>query len=47
MALDENLGVPLTLEMHIRVRDSQPRTMSWDIFTRPCGTDRWRMLTQD
>jgi hypothetical protein len=29
------------------IRGSQPRTMSWDTFSRPYGTARWHMLTQD
>jgi hypothetical protein len=29
------------------IRNSQPRTMSWVTFSRPCGTARWHMLTQD
>jgi hypothetical protein len=27
-------------------RDS-PRTLSWGIFSRPYGTARWHVLTQD
>jgi hypothetical protein len=29
------------------IRGSQPGTMSWVTFSRPSGTCRWQMLTQD
>jgi hypothetical protein len=29
------------------IRGSQPRTMSWDILSRPCGTALSLLLTQD
>ena len=31
----------------IRNSGQQPRTMSWVTFSRPCGTTRWHLLTQD
>jgi hypothetical protein len=26
---------------------AKPRTLSWVTFSRPCGTARWHLLTQD
>ena len=44
MPQDAILGYFYLRNELLAIRRGQPRTMSWVILSRPCGTARWRVL---